>query len=206
MARGRPISFDKNDTLETALHLFWKAGYLGTSYTDLCAATGLTKPSLYGAYGNKETTFLAALHLYVERFIRPGVDMLAQEAVPREAISKLLLATVEGLTADGTPPGCMIAANIACLGSPDIPVSVADALGDALKKTPTAILQCLSRAAPKELPPHSSPPSLALYFEAVISGLSGLARQGSARQELVDIVEIAMSIWPVNPETSAANA
>jgi len=113
--RGRPRSFDSEKTLEQTLGLFWHRGYLGTSYTDLCAETGLTKPSLYAAYGNKEKTFLTALDLYVSRYVQPGIDSLDREANAREAIRLLLVATVEGLTAEGTPPGCMIATNAACI-------------------------------------------------------------------------------------------
>lgn len=199
MPRGRPVSFDKCETLEKTLNVFWRSGYLGASYTDLCAATGLTKPSLYGAYGNKEELFRAALDMYLERFVRPGLLLLAQEPDPREGVHKLLIATVEGLTANGTPPGCMIAANIACVWAPGVPETVSNALGNAVKETPNAILRRLSDARSEELPLGISPVSLALYFEAVISGLSGLSRQGSSRQELKAIVETSMLCWQENP-------
>jgi len=199
LARGRPVSFDKRETLETTLNVFWQSGYLGASYTDLCAATGLTKPSLYGAYGNKEEMFQAALDMYLERFVRPGLTLLAQEPDPREGLQKLLIATVDGLTANGTPPGCMIAANIACVGAADIPGPVSNALGNAVKETPNAILRRLSDAEAGELPLGISPVSLALYFEAVISGLSGLARQGASREDLLAIVETSILFWRNNP-------
>ena len=199
MARGRPVSFDKGDTLEKTLRVFWQGGYLGTSYTDLCAVTGLTKPSLYGAYGNKEETFIAALNMYLERFVRPGVDMFEQEPNPRVGIHRLLIATVEGLTAEGMPMGCMIAANIAGAGAKDVPEVVSAALRNATKETPNAIFRRLSEAAPQELPPGSCPASLTRYFEAVIAGLSGLARQGASRDELLAIVETAMLCWQAPP-------
>ena len=201
MARGRPISFDKDKTLESTLHAFWQAGYLGTSYADLCAVTGLTKPSLYGAFGNKEETFLAALDMYLERFIRPGISLLSQKSKPRDELYALLIAIVDGLTADGLPPGCMIAANVACVAAPDIPDSISAALSNAAKETPNAIFRRLSDAEPCDLPSGTSPDSLALYYEAVISGLSGLARQGASREELLAIVETSMLFWPENFRT-----
>lgn len=201
MARGRPVSFDKDEILETTLHAFWHAGYLGTSYKDLCAVTGLTKPSLYGAFGNKEETFLETLELYLERNVRPGLDLLSQKSDPREGLLALLIATVDGLTADGTPPGCMIAANVACAAAPDIPGSVAAALISAAQETPSAIFRRLSDAKPRELPSGTSPASLALFYEAVITGLSGLARQGASREELLAVVETSMQIWAETPRT-----
>ncbi|MGB3277697.1 MAG: TetR/AcrR family transcriptional regulator [Pseudorhodobacter sp.] len=199
MARGRPLSFDKANMLEKTLHTFWQSGYLGTSYTDICMATGLSKPSLYAAFGNKEEMFLAALELYLDRHVRPAVVALANEADPREGIRKLLVGTADGLTSEGTPLGCMIASNIACAVAPEIPQPVADTLRKAARETPDAIRRRLQAASPQELPSGASPASLALFFEALISGLSGLARQGSSRADLLVVVDVAMLCWPCHP-------
>ncbi|MGB7183472.1 MAG: TetR/AcrR family transcriptional regulator [Burkholderiaceae bacterium] len=192
------MSFDKVEILEKTLQVFWQSGYLGASYSEICGATGLTKPSLYSAFGNKEETFLAALSLYLDRFVRPGLPPLEAEPNPREAIRKLLIATAEGLTAKDTPPGCMIAANIASSVAPVVPHPIAVALLRAAKETPDAIRRRLQRAKPAELPHGSTPDSLALFCEALISGLSGLARQGMRRENLLKIVDTAMLVWPVS--------
>ena len=44
---------------------FWRYGYAGTSMDQLSAATGLHKPSLYGAFGDKKKLYLAALDNYL---------------------------------------------------------------------------------------------------------------------------------------------
>jgi AcrR family transcriptional regulator len=41
--------------------LFWRKGYLGTSLTDLTEAMGINRPSLYAAFGNKETNLGSSL-------------------------------------------------------------------------------------------------------------------------------------------------
>ncbi|WP_374658471.1 TetR/AcrR family transcriptional regulator [Phenylobacterium sp.] len=59
--RGRPRSFDPEAALGRVRDTFWKNGYSATSLDDLCAATGLNRPSLYGAFGDKRALYLAAL-------------------------------------------------------------------------------------------------------------------------------------------------
>src|SRR5438445_11772806 len=68
--RGRPRSFEPEVVLEQAMALFWRHGYSGTSFGDLTEATGLTKPSLYAAFGDKEALYLKCLQHYVEHHLR----------------------------------------------------------------------------------------------------------------------------------------
>src|ERR1700712_982668 len=62
--RGRPLSFDRETALENAMHVFWERGYEAASIADLTAAMGITPPSLYTAFGDKERLFLEAIERY----------------------------------------------------------------------------------------------------------------------------------------------
>src|SRR3954469_6066803 len=62
--RGRPLSFDRDAALETAMHVFWQRGYEAASIADLTGAMGITPPSLYTAFGDKEQLFLEAFERY----------------------------------------------------------------------------------------------------------------------------------------------
>ena len=62
--KGRPREFCVDAALAAALRVFWSKGYEGASMADLTEAMGITKPSLYAAFGNKEALFNKALDLY----------------------------------------------------------------------------------------------------------------------------------------------
>ena len=68
MKAGRHRSFDKNNTLEKAMRVFWQNGYPGTSLTDLTTAMGINKSSLYAAFGNKEKLFNQAIEFYLNKY------------------------------------------------------------------------------------------------------------------------------------------
>ncbi|MGQ0661196.1 MAG: TetR/AcrR family transcriptional regulator, partial [Sphingosinicella sp.] len=62
--RGRPIEYDREQTLERASDLFWSAGFAATSLDALSEATQMTRPSLAGAFGDKEALYIATLERY----------------------------------------------------------------------------------------------------------------------------------------------
>ena len=62
---------DKNSVKETiiskALELFAVQGYEGVSVNEICEAAGITKPTLYYYFGNKEGVFNAVIRDHYER-------------------------------------------------------------------------------------------------------------------------------------------
>ncbi len=75
--RGRPRKFDKDAVLQLIVKVFWAKGYSGTSLDDLATATSLSRPSLYAAYGNKLSMYMAALEVFGQRMATEAVGALA---------------------------------------------------------------------------------------------------------------------------------
>jgi TetR/AcrR family transcriptional regulator, transcriptional repressor for nem operon len=69
--RGRPREFSEQAVVSSAKLLFWRRGYEGSTLGDLEASTGLSRSSLYQAYGSKEGLFDEALAEYVDTFVSP---------------------------------------------------------------------------------------------------------------------------------------
>ena len=51
---ARPTEFDRTEVLDRATRLFWERGFGGTSISDLEAAMGIGRTSIYAAFGAKE--------------------------------------------------------------------------------------------------------------------------------------------------------
>ena len=75
--RGRPRAYEPQVALARAAAQFWKAGYAGTSLDDLVAATGMNRPSLYAAFGDKRDLYLKTLEYYREEGRALARDALA---------------------------------------------------------------------------------------------------------------------------------
>src|ERR1700758_1726257 len=92
-ARERPSrrQFDRTEALQTATELFWRHGYEGTSMAMLLKAMGLTAPSLYAAFGNKDQLFRESLGHYATVYGAKVFGPLEDESLTaREAIESLL--------------------------------------------------------------------------------------------------------------------
>src|ERR1700736_4704185 len=107
MAMGRPREFEVDKALDLALQVFWRKGYEGASMADLTEAMGITRPSLYAAFGNKEELFHKALDLYLEGPANGSREAL-QETTARAVVEHLLNRLVALLSDPHHPAGCLL--------------------------------------------------------------------------------------------------
>jgi AcrR family transcriptional regulator len=104
---GRPPAFDRDEVIGKAQRLFWKDGAAGVSLDALCAATGLHKPSLYGAFGGKAGLYAAALDFYIEQGA-PDVQGAFAGAPLRAALEAFFEADLDVFCAGGEGRGCFL--------------------------------------------------------------------------------------------------
>ena len=191
---GRPLSFDRQTALRQAMLAFWRHGYETTSISDLTAAMGVTAPSLYTAFGDKRQLFLEAMRLYA------GAPEDLQQALDRAATAQdaardMLTAAARAFTGEGTPRGCLLASATAS-GSPDaaaVQGAVADIRRDIIGRLTARIERDIR---PGLLPRTTSAATLAATVVALIQGLSVLARDGMAQEDLLQVAEQGMQVWP----------
>jgi AcrR family transcriptional regulator len=197
VTRGRPREFDIDDALERALRLFWRKGYEGTSLSDLTEAIGVTRPSLYAAFGNKEALFLAALDRYDAG---PGSFFPAamRAATARDCVERILRGAADLHANGGNPPGCLMVHG-ALVGG-DESDRVRQETRRRRVRFREAIQERLERGqAAGELAAGTDCAALGHFFAAVVRGLAIESATGATGTELHQIVGIAMSTWPEPP-------
>lgn len=191
---GRPLSFDRDAALVSAMHLFWRHGYEATSVADLTRAMGITPPSLYAAFGDKRRLFLEAVHRYLG-----GVEAIEQRiasaASAPEAARELLVSAAVGDTGDDTPPGCLLASSL--VTSSTEAEAVRETLADIRRRIEAALRNRIERDIHEgHLPFKSDPEAMAGHVFAVVQGMSTLAKDGAGRDKLMGIVDAVMAGWP----------
>jgi AcrR family transcriptional regulator len=193
-AAGRPREFDRDEALERALDVFWRQGYEGTSLSDLTAAMGINRPSLYAAFGNKEALFRQALDRYSDvhmAFIRAAVD----EPTARAAIEALLRGYAASVTNPLTPPGCLTVQG--ALASGPSAASIRAELIERRIAGEEMLTARLRRARNEgDLGPDADPCDLARYVSTIAQGLAVQAAGGASRRHLDRVVDIALRAWP----------
>jgi AcrR family transcriptional regulator len=106
--------FDVEDALDRAMRAFWARGYAEASLDVLGTATGLSRSSLYGAFGGKDELFRHALTRYSGIFGSRFDQALAEHADdPRAAIEAFFEVTLQRIADPDVPAGCLIAQSAA---------------------------------------------------------------------------------------------
>ena len=193
--RGRPLSFDRDAALERAMHVFWERGYESASIADLTAAMGITPPSLYTAFGDKERLFLEAIERYGKGPGGFGQRALDEEPTARSAIQRLLEEAAAELTQPCHPLGCMmVMATTNCSVAAE---HVQNALAKRRAVGVAAMQARIQRGIDEgELPADTDAGSLANFYATVYQGMSMQAKDGATHASLLGTAAMAMRSWP----------
>ncbi|MEV6615457.1 TetR/AcrR family transcriptional regulator [Streptomyces sp. NPDC051051] len=193
--RGRPRSFDRETALVRATLLFWQHGYEGTSVSDLTAAMGISPPSLYAAFGDKRTLFTEVVDRYGSTFGAFMENALARESDARAGFARMLDEAAVSYTDPEHPAGCLVitaAANC----SPQTADIEQDLRARRVANTRSFEERLEDARSSGSLPEGADTRALAVYFAAVVQGMSQQARDGATTAELRRVAEYAMAAWP----------
>jgi AcrR family transcriptional regulator len=190
---GRPREFCCEQALDSALQVFWRKGYEGASMSDLTEAMGITKPSLYAAFGNKEELFRKALDRYVDG---PGgyFQVALQKPTAREVVTHVLYEAAEALTS-ADHPGCLAVQGALSCG--DAAETIKQELMARRAKGEADLRERFARAqAEGDLPANADAADLARYISAMLQGMAVQAAGGANHQQLRGIADMTLRSWP----------
>lgn len=192
--RGRPRGYQPEIALGKALDLFREGGFAATSLDDLSAATGMNRPSLYGAFGDKRELYIKSYQRYRADARAAMIDVFRDEMPIRKRLQRIYAVALDiYLSGDAGPRGCftvMTAASEA-ISDPDIRAMVLEGLSELDK----AFAACFRLAKEKgELPETADPVVLAQLASAAIHTIAIRARAGVPRRELETIVKGAIDM------------
>jgi AcrR family transcriptional regulator len=191
---GRPRTFDAEEALDRAMHVFWEQGYEGASLTDLTRAMGINRTSMYAAFGNKSELFARVLQRYAEGPASYGPRAL-REPTARQVAAAVLKGSIAATTTPGSPPGCLGVQASLVAGAP------AREARDMLVVWRTEGLSRLrdrfERAVREgDLPPNANPSVLARYVLTISNGIAVQAATGASADDLHHVADAALRNWP----------
>jgi TetR/AcrR family transcriptional regulator, copper-responsive repressor len=192
--RGRPRAYQPEVALARALDVFWKEGFAGTSLDDLSAATGMNRPSLYGAFGDKRELYIKSYEAYRDRArVRMG-EAFAVDLPLREMLEKIYSIALDMyLSGKDGPRGCftVMTATSEAVFDP----AIRDMVMTGLVEADRFFARIFRRAQERgELPASADSQALALLASATLHTIAIRSRAQVPRAELDAIVKGALDV------------
>lgn len=163
--------------------------------SDLVAAIGINRASVYAAFGDKEQLFLRVLDRYRDLFSRRPVAALSEIADPYAALTAFLERTTEHLTDDRMPRGCLFANSI--LESPQGSEHICRTVASGVADLENLLYRLAQRAAAQgQVPPGTDCRALARFYVGVAQGMALMAKVSTDRSQISDIARTSLAAWP----------
>jgi AcrR family transcriptional regulator len=188
-----PRKFSADAALDAAMKVFWTKGFVGASLSDLTEAMGITRPSLYAAFGNKEALFFKALDLY--QSLRADYMARALQAqTARGVFEALLRGALRTQLAEGQPRGCLMVLN-SMQGGDEAQVIRSEILRRQAIGRNVLAARFERAKCEGDLLPTVNVDGLARFVQSLISGILMQGAAGASPSELEGLVESALTMW-----------
>jgi AcrR family transcriptional regulator len=182
---GRPRLFDENEALDKAINLFWTKGFDAISVDDLAKAMGIGRPSMNGAFGDKNAVFMRALERYTETVCLKALEAMDSAKTAEQGVFAYLRETAEYSTSHPRHKGCMLGAVASAVDSVEVRQFVAKRLAITEERIAKRLRVAIVTG---ELPPNFPVEQRSRRAVNTMLAVSGRARQGEPLSELLDDV------------------
>lgn len=189
--RGRPREFDMDNVLDKAVRIFCERGYHATSIGDLTGAMELASGSVYKAFKDKRSVFLAALDRY--KTVRDAKlrEVIGTAKTGKDGVSKALTFYAESSHGASGRQGCLVVGSAAELATFDD--EVAQWVKSALVRNEAFIGEVIRQGqADGSIPAHVDSAATARLMLCLIQGMRLVGKTGRTRKEMAVVVDVAM--------------
>jgi TetR/AcrR family transcriptional regulator, copper-responsive repressor len=192
--RGRPRQYDPERALADAAKVFWKKGYAGTSLDDLAAATGMNRPSLYAAFGDKRDLYLQTLRRYREQSRAMTLRLLDDNPTLRVFLKRFYDAALDiYLAGDADTRGCYSISTAPAQATTD--PAVRAFLAESVGSTDAFLTTLMRKARDRgEIAANAEPSALAQVATATLHTIAVRSRAGVSRKQLQALAAGAIEV------------
>ncbi|WP_285423733.1 TetR/AcrR family transcriptional regulator [Pseudomonas sp. efr-133-TYG-103a] len=189
---GRPRQFSLDDAARSAMNVFWDRGYEGASLPDLIEGTGLSRGSLYKAFGDKKGLLLAALDIYTSQALKVTAEMLSRPGTARQAIHDSMLRHARASSGQEGRRGCMLVAvaNELVAQEPEVAQRIARMLHRTQQLYASAIIRGQAAGELEE----GDEQAMAYFLVCQIEGMRVLGKTGATEADMIALVERSMRL------------
>lgn len=189
---GRPREFEIDEAARDAMNVFWDKGYEGASLPDLIAGTGLSRGSLYKAFGDKKGLLLAALDVYMAEGLRETAELLSQAGPVKDAMRHSLLRYARLSSGEAGRRGCLVVSLANEMAAHD--AEVADRTGRMFRRLQQLYAGAIVRGQAKGEIPERDEQIIARFLVCQIEGMRVLGKTGAREADMIALVDCAMRI------------
>jgi len=195
MPVGRPRALDLEIAMPVILRHFWHDGYGGVTLEQVAAELGVTKPTLYRSFGEKDAVFAAALENYHQVYIAPAEQHLEQADTLHLALRGVFAVFVERILNEDLPAGCFLG-DSAMVGGFGTGL-IADTIDRLQGRLSRFVHQRVEIAiSDGELDQNHSAQSVTSFILGQISALSAITRSRPTRSQLDSVVGFMLAGVP----------
>lgn len=192
---GRKRKFDEQTALQAAMEVFWAKGFVGASLADLTKSMNINKPSMYSAFGNKETLFIKATQHYIDNNMQAHLGVLLAPELPLKTRLKNYMMSIVGMQCSTDhPKGCYLVLCQSEVAGGDIPEQATKLLLE-IEAAPIALLSDLfntdNEAITLGLNENAASNALTLY--TALKGTAAMARSKVTSTELEFVIDTILA-------------
>ncbi|WP_397448588.1 TetR/AcrR family transcriptional regulator [Pseudomonas sp. NA-150] len=187
---ARPRQFDRDQALLQAIKVFCDKGFAAASTEELMNAMGLSRQSMYNAFGDKRQLYLHAMQQYQANSVSDLIWRLSKDATPLESLRNTLLSFASRAEREGTA-GCMGVNAVCEFGLSDDEVNQ---LTDSSARTLRSALERTLRDAveQQQIAAHTDIPGACIFLLSTLSGMKVSAKAGASVEQLQAIAGFAI--------------